>query len=162
MSSLQSEAVSRGTARVWMSLRSVCDGSSEDLSPARSCTFIRRDRMIGLTYGRYDRVLPGRWSAQTPGCDSLGVGFRATSSTGQDHIHYHRRSWARQYCRRQWSGSRKKIEGAKYIWLGVVSPTANIVVNGRIPAIYQHQIAANMCCFLDIDYSGTTRTLERQ
>jgi len=49
----------------------------------------------------------------------------------------------------------KKIEGAKYIWLGVgLSPDSEHRGEWKnTERIYQNQIAATMCRFLDIDYS---------
>jgi len=54
----------------------------------------------------------------------------------------------------QWRDHGKKIEGAKYIWLAVVSPDSELRGEWKnSDTIYQNQIAATMCRFLDIDYS---------
>ena len=53
----------------------------------------------------------------------------------------------------QWRDHGKKIDGAKYIWLAVLSPDSQ--QRGEwvdADTIYQSQIAATMCRFLNIDY----------
>jgi len=54
----------------------------------------------------------------------------------------------------QWRDHGKKIEGAKYIWLAVASPDSESRGEWKnTETIYQNQIAATMCRFLNIDYS---------
>jgi arylsulfatase A-like enzyme len=54
----------------------------------------------------------------------------------------------------QWRDHGKKIDGAKYIWLAVASPNSEPRGEWKnTETIYQNQIAATMCRFLDIDYS---------
>jgi hypothetical protein len=54
----------------------------------------------------------------------------------------------------QWSGHGSKIEGAKYIWLAVLSPDNPLRGEWtNSETIYQNQIAATLCRLLGIDYA---------
>jgi hypothetical protein len=53
----------------------------------------------------------------------------------------------------QWKDHGKKIEGAKYIWLAILSPDSPKRGEwANSETIYQNQIAATICRFLNIDY----------
>ncbi|MBM3802410.1 MAG: hypothetical protein FJW26_08905 [Acidimicrobiia bacterium] len=53
-----------------------------------------------------------------------------------------------------WKSHGKDIEGAQYIWLGIVSlDSAKLGEQSNTETIYQNQIAATLCRFLGIDYS---------
>lgn len=59
----------------------------------------------------------------------------------------------------QWKRHGEKIEESKYIWLAVASPDSQLRgewVNTE--TIYQNQIAATMCRFLNMDYSENNPT----
>ena len=46
------------------------------------------------------------------------------------------------------------MEGAQYIWLGIVSPdSAKRGEQSNAGTVYQNQIAATLCRFLGVDYS---------
>lgn len=52
-----------------------------------------------------------------------------------------------------WKHHGKDVEGAQYIWLGIVSPDSVKRGEQSSPAaLYQNQIAATLCRFLGIDY----------
>ncbi|HWC76995.1 MAG TPA: hypothetical protein VG778_06005 [Blastocatellia bacterium] len=54
----------------------------------------------------------------------------------------------------QWRDHGKKIEGAKYIWLATISPDSALRGEWKnAETIYQNQVAATLCRFLNIDYS---------
>ncbi|HXG67358.1 MAG TPA: hypothetical protein VNO70_19800, partial [Blastocatellia bacterium] len=54
----------------------------------------------------------------------------------------------------QWRDHGKKIEGAKYIWLAVASPDSPLRGEWtNAETVYQNQIAATLCRFLDVDYA---------
>lgn len=54
---------------------------------------------------------------------------------------------------RRWKDHGKKIEEAKYIWLAVVSPDSQMRGEwAGAETIYQNQIAATMCRFMNMDY----------
>ena len=53
-----------------------------------------------------------------------------------------------------WKGHGKDVEGAQYIWLGIISPdSARRGEQANAGTVYQNQIAATLCRFLGIDYS---------
>jgi len=53
-----------------------------------------------------------------------------------------------------WSDHGKKVEGAQYIWLAVVSPDSRLRGEwADAGTVYQNQIAATICRFLNLDYS---------
>lgn len=57
----------------------------------------------------------------------------------------------------RWKDHGEKIEEAKYTWLAIVSPDS--LLRGEwagTETVYQNQIAATMCRFLNIDYSENT------
>lgn len=53
-----------------------------------------------------------------------------------------------------WKGHGKDVEGAQYIWLGIVSPDSEKRgEQSNTGTVYQNQIAATLCRFLGVDYS---------
>ncbi|MCW5971285.1 MAG: hypothetical protein KIT57_22490 [Blastocatellales bacterium] len=54
----------------------------------------------------------------------------------------------------QWTGHGRRIEGAKYIWIAVISPESSQRGEWKQTAtVYQNQIAATLCRVLGLDYS---------
>ena len=52
-----------------------------------------------------------------------------------------------------WTKHGKDVEQAQYIWLALVSPDSDLRGEWtKAPTIYQNQIAATLCRFLDLDY----------
>jgi hypothetical protein len=59
----------------------------------------------------------------------------------------------------QWRDHGKKIEGAKYVWLAVVSPESKARGEWKnTETIYQNQIAATICRLMNVDYSENNNT----